>query len=161
MLNITWPSGLWLQGTSPLQDRWQTTGLTSIQFARDFFFFFYIYRVILTILAASQMAERYLCLTAVSRLWASRLRSSGTGWLWTWALLCMLHHTHTHTSSYWMTTACCCPTGPKWWVQGQRQRERPQETLLHLSLHCCCRNQDRVHTYCRCRIQIRTDYDKR
>ncbi|KAE8288843.1 Glucosylceramidase [Larimichthys crocea] len=30
------------------------------------------------------------------RLWASLLRSRGTGWLWTWALPCTLHHAHTH-----------------------------------------------------------------
>lgn len=54
------------------------------------------------------------CLTVVSRLWASPLRSRGTGWLWTWALPCTPRRTHTHTSSYWMTTACCCLTGPKW-----------------------------------------------
>lgn len=73
-----------------------------------------------------EQTAKYLCFTAVSRLLVSPLRNKETGWQWTWALPCMLRHTHTHTSSSWMTTACCCHTGPKWWVQGQRDSgEKP------------------------------------
>lgn len=36
MLNITWPSGLWPQGMSPLLAGWQTTGLYTADFIIDF-----------------------------------------------------------------------------------------------------------------------------
>lgn len=78
-----------------------------------------------------QQTEKYLFLSAVSRLLVSPLRSKETGWRWTWVLPCMCRHTHTHTSSYWMTTACCCHTGPKWWVHGQSDSGRSRSKMYY------------------------------